>query len=101
MPASAANACSSSSESSLTRCDQTVSCAGQTGGSMSTVMSHSVRLADSVAAVGRLVGMPKSDLGDQAARALTRPGVGAALLAALGVYGVLVLQSVLGTLTYV
>lgn len=45
--------------------------------------------------------MAKPDLGDQAVNALTRPGVGAALLAALGVYVVLVLQSLLGTLTYV
>jgi hypothetical protein len=45
--------------------------------------------------------MAKRDLGDIAVTALTRPGVGSALLAALGVYLVLVLQSVLGTIAFV
>jgi hypothetical protein len=45
--------------------------------------------------------MPKRDLGDVAVTALTRPGVGSALLAALGVYLVLVLQSVLSTIAFV
>src|SRR5689334_11810627 len=45
--------------------------------------------------------MAKRDLGDVAVTALTRPGIGSALLAALGVYLVLVLQSVLGTVTFV
>jgi hypothetical protein len=44
--------------------------------------------------------MAKRDLGDAAARALTRPGVGAALLAGLGVYLVLAVKSLLGTLVY-
>ncbi len=37
--------------------------------------------------------MAKRDLGDVAVTALTRPGIGSALLAALGVYLVLVLQT--------
>ena len=45
--------------------------------------------------------MAKRDLGDVAVTALTRPGVGAALLAALGVYVVLVVQAMVGTLSYV
>lgn len=45
--------------------------------------------------------MAKRDLGDVAVTALTRPGVGSALLAALGVYLVLALQSLLGTIAYV
>ena len=46
--------------------------------------------------------MPKKrDLGDVAVEALTRPGVGSALLAGLGVYLVLALQSILGTIVYV
>src|SRR6478752_4580524 len=45
--------------------------------------------------------MAKRDLGDVAVTALTRPGIGSALLAALGVYLVLVLQSVLGTIAFV
>lgn len=45
--------------------------------------------------------MAKRDLGDVAVTALTRPGVGSALLAALGVYLVLVLQSLLGTIVFV
>ena len=45
--------------------------------------------------------MAKRDLGDVAVTALTRPGIGSALLAALGVYLVLVLQSLLGTIAFV
>lgn len=45
--------------------------------------------------------MAKRDLGDIAVTALTRPGVGSALLAGLGVYVVLVLQSILGTVVFV
>lgn len=45
--------------------------------------------------------MPKRDLGDVAVTALTRPGVGSALLAGLGVYAVLVVQSLLGTVAAV
>lgn len=45
--------------------------------------------------------MAKRDLGDVAVKALTRPGLGSALLAGLGVYVVLAFQSVLGTLVYV
>jgi hypothetical protein len=45
--------------------------------------------------------MPKRDLGDVAVKALTRPGVGSALLAALGVYLVLAAQSILGTIAFV
>jgi len=45
--------------------------------------------------------MATRDLGDVAVTALTRPGVGSALLAALGVYLVLVLQSVLSTVAFV
>jgi hypothetical protein len=45
--------------------------------------------------------MAKRDLGDVAVTALTRPGAGSALLAALGVFLVLGFQSVLGTLVYV
>ena len=45
--------------------------------------------------------MAKRDLGDIAVTALTRPGVGSALLAGLGVYVVLVLQSLLGTVVFV
>ncbi len=41
--------------------------------------------------------MAKRDLGDVAVKALTRPGIGSALLAGLGVYVVLVLQRLLGT----
>jgi hypothetical protein len=44
--------------------------------------------------------MAKRDLGDVAATALTRPGVGLALLAALGVYLVLALRTVLSTIAY-
>jgi hypothetical protein len=44
--------------------------------------------------------MAKRDLGDVAVTAITRPGVGPALLAALGVYLVLALQSLLGTIVY-
>ncbi|MEO5919796.1 MAG: hypothetical protein ABIQ01_01500 [Pseudolysinimonas sp.] len=44
--------------------------------------------------------MAKRDLGDVAVTALTRPGVGSALLAALGVYLVLAAQSILGTVVY-
>jgi hypothetical protein len=44
--------------------------------------------------------MAKRDLGD-VVTALTRPGIGSALLAALGVYLVLVLQSVLSTVAFV
>jgi hypothetical protein len=45
--------------------------------------------------------MAKRDLGDVAVTALTRPGVGSALLAALGVYLVLVVQSILSTIAFV
>ena len=45
--------------------------------------------------------MPKRDLGDVAVTALTRPGVGSALLAGLGVYLVLVLQGLLSTIAFV
>jgi hypothetical protein len=45
--------------------------------------------------------MPQRDLGDLAVTALTRPGAGSALLAGLGVYLVLVLQSLLGTIVFV
>ena len=45
--------------------------------------------------------MAKRDLGDVAATALTRPGVGLALLAALGVYLVIALRAVLSTIAYV
>jgi hypothetical protein len=45
--------------------------------------------------------MAKRDLGDVAVTALTRPGVGSALLAGLGVYLVLVLQSLLTTISFV
>jgi hypothetical protein len=45
--------------------------------------------------------MAKRDLGDVAVTALTRPGVGSALLAALGVYLVLASQSLLGTIVFV
>jgi hypothetical protein len=45
--------------------------------------------------------MDKRDLGDVAVKALTRPGVGSALLAALGVYLVLAAQSILGTIAFV
>lgn len=45
--------------------------------------------------------MPGRDLGDAAARAMTRPGVGSALLAGLGVYLVFVLPSLASTLVYV
>lgn len=45
--------------------------------------------------------MAKRDLGDVAVTALTRPGVGSALLAALGVYIVLVARSILGTVVFV
>lgn len=44
--------------------------------------------------------MAKRDLGDVAVTALTRPGVGLALLAALGVYVVLGLQTLLSTIAY-
>lgn len=45
--------------------------------------------------------MAKRDLGDVAVIALTRPGVGSALLAGLGVYLVLALQSILGTIVFI
>jgi hypothetical protein len=45
--------------------------------------------------------MAKRDLGDVAVIALTRPGVGSALLAALGVYLVLAARSILGTVVFV
>ncbi len=45
--------------------------------------------------------MPRRDLGDVAVTALTRPGVGSALLAGLGVYLVFVLPSLASTLVYV
>jgi hypothetical protein len=45
--------------------------------------------------------MAKRDLGDVAVTALTRPGVGSALLAALGVYLVLAARSILGTVAFV
>jgi hypothetical protein len=45
--------------------------------------------------------MAKRDLGDVAVTALTRPGVGSALLAALGVYVVLAARSILGTIVFV
>jgi len=45
--------------------------------------------------------MAKRDLGDVAVTALTRPGVGLALLAALGVYLVIALRSLLSTIAYV
>ena len=45
--------------------------------------------------------MAKRDLGDVAATALTRPGVGLALLAALGVYLVLALRSLLSSIAFV
>jgi hypothetical protein len=45
--------------------------------------------------------MAKRDLGDVAVTALTRPGVGSALLAALGVYIVLAARSILGTIAFV
>ena len=45
--------------------------------------------------------MAKRDLGDVAVTALTRPGVGSALLAALGVYLVLAARSILGTVVFV
>ena len=45
--------------------------------------------------------MAKRDLGDVAVTALTRPGVGSALLAALGVYLVLAARSILGTIAFV
>ena len=45
--------------------------------------------------------MAKRDLGDVAVTALTRPGVGSALLAALGVYLVLAATSILGTIAFV
>jgi hypothetical protein len=46
--------------------------------------------------------MPKKrDLGDVAVTALTRPGVGSALLAGLGVYLAFVLQTLLGTIAFV
>jgi hypothetical protein len=45
--------------------------------------------------------MAKRDLGDVAVTALTRPGVGSALLAALGVYLVLAVGSILGTVVFV
>jgi hypothetical protein len=45
--------------------------------------------------------MAKRDLGDVAVTALTRPGAGSALLAGLGVYLVLALQSILGTIVFV
>ena len=41
--------------------------------------------------------MAKRDLGDVAVKALTRPGIGSAFLAGLGVYLVLVIQRLLGT----
>jgi hypothetical protein len=45
--------------------------------------------------------MAKRDLGDVAVIALTRPGVGSALLAALGVYVVLAARSILSTVVFV
>jgi hypothetical protein len=45
--------------------------------------------------------MARRDLGDVAVTALTRPGIGSALLAALGVYLVLAAQSILGTIVFV
>jgi hypothetical protein len=45
--------------------------------------------------------MAKRDLGDVAATALTRPGVGLALLAALGVYLVIAFRGLLSTIAYV
>jgi hypothetical protein len=45
--------------------------------------------------------MAERDLGDAAVQALSRPGIGSALLAALGVYLVLVLQSVLSTVAFI
>jgi hypothetical protein len=45
--------------------------------------------------------MARTDLGDVAVKALTRPGIGSALLAGLGVYVVLAFQSLLGTIVYV
>lgn len=45
--------------------------------------------------------MAKRDLGDVAVTALTRPGVGSALLAALGVYVVLAARTILGTVIFV
>jgi hypothetical protein len=45
--------------------------------------------------------MAKRDLGDVAVTALTRPGIGSALLAGLGVYVVLVGQSILHTFAFV
>jgi hypothetical protein len=45
--------------------------------------------------------MAKRDLGDVAVKALTRPGVGSALLAGLGVYLVLALRTLLGSIVYV
>lgn len=45
--------------------------------------------------------MAKRDLGDVAVTALTRPGVGLALLAALGVYLVLAAQILLGSIGFV
>lgn len=45
--------------------------------------------------------MAKRDLGDVAVTALTRPGVGSALLAALGVYLVLAGRSILETIVFV
>src|SRR6478609_2591629 len=46
MPFAAANACSSAYERSLTRCDHRRPCAGQRGGSISTVTVHRVRPED-------------------------------------------------------
>jgi hypothetical protein len=45
--------------------------------------------------------MAKRDLGDVAVTALTRPGVGSALLAALGVYLVLAIGTILRTVVFV
>ncbi|MET0578836.1 MAG: hypothetical protein ABW122_09265, partial [Ilumatobacteraceae bacterium] len=45
--------------------------------------------------------MAKRDLGDVAVTALTRPGIGSALLAGLGVYLVLVGQSILTTFAFI
>jgi hypothetical protein len=45
--------------------------------------------------------MAKRDLGDVAVIALTRPGIGSALLAGLGVYVVLVGQSILTTFAFI
>lgn len=45
--------------------------------------------------------MPTRDLGDVAVTALTRPGAGSALLAALGVYLVLAGQSLLTTVVFI